>query len=574
MPRNHPQASYQDRIQSSLNLPAAAFLFLVTAAFVLWQNRQVAILWDLGYLLDTSWRISLGQLPYRDFPLVHPPLTFLVQAGLIHLFGRVSFVQQLYAAFMGGLATLLTWRLLLTILQPKPWHRLSAFLLASPLVFVGIYGIYPHPIYDCDCALAILFALWMFTRSSRPTSGTLQHALTGAGLILPIFFKQNIGLPFALVAAVGLASVWLTQSLHARRLNPPENRSILTILAAMATTALAALLLLQATVGLQNYLRWTVHFAASRRLPGIAEMLTVYQQPALLWMLPCILLAALFLTRYPSKPWTPIAAAILISAPFVETLIFLLLNDDFDDRADNLLALWPLILIVAAAAAILALRKGLALNRISPFLILAAIHGTLLSQQLWGSTYSIWPLLILLIAGVCAPLPATRWLGLTLSAVISITLLIAGGLYAVSHERLNYTDLNSGPVNHASLPALQGLSARGPYLANFEQLVLFATREIPPQDPILLLPGEDPFYFATGRTPQFPVVIFDHTTDPYTPEQLLTEARTRQVRWIIWKTQLQSAAQPLPDPERTLTLIHQEFLLNQRLPGYDIYRRR
>jgi hypothetical protein len=574
MPREHPQASHQERIQFSVNFVAAAFLFLVTAAFVLWQNRQVAILWDLGYLLDTSWRISLGQLPYRDFPLVHPPLTFLVQAGLIHLFGRHSFVQQLYAAIIGGLAALLTWRLLLTILQPRPWARLSAFLLALPLVFLGIYGIYPHPIYDCDCAFAILLALWMWMRSQRPGSGILQHCLTGASLILPIFFKQNIGLPFALVAAVGLASVWLTQSLHARRLNPPENRPILTILAAMASTALAALLLLQATVGLQNYLRWTVHFAASRRLPGFAEMLSVYQQPALLWMLPCFLVAIFLLAKFPSKPWASVVAAALFSAPFVETLIFLLLNDDFDDRADSILALWPLILIAAAVVAILALRKGLTLARIFPFLILAAIHGTFLSQQLWGSTYSIWPLLILLIASLLATLPAPPWARPTLSAVISVSLLIAGGLYAVSHERLNYTDLNDGPVNQANLPALQGLSARGPYLANFEQLVLFAARDIPPQDPILLLPGEDPFYFATGRTPQFPVVIFDNTTDPYSPEQLLTEARTRHVRWIIWKTQMQSAAQPLPDPDRTLALIRQEFVLDQKLPGYDIYRRR
>ena len=49
---------------------AAAVLFLGSAAFVLWQNARVAVLWDLSYLLDTSWRIALGQMPYRDFPLV------------------------------------------------------------------------------------------------------------------------------------------------------------------------------------------------------------------------------------------------------------------------------------------------------------------------------------------------------------------------------------------------------------------------------------------------------------------------------------------------------------------------
>src|SRR3954463_10677451 len=64
---------------------AAAFLFAGTAVFVMWQNERVAVLWDLGYLLDTSWRIALGQIPYRDFPLAHAPLTFLLQAALMRL---------------------------------------------------------------------------------------------------------------------------------------------------------------------------------------------------------------------------------------------------------------------------------------------------------------------------------------------------------------------------------------------------------------------------------------------------------------------------------------------------------
>src|ERR1035441_4266388 len=48
---------------------AAFALFLASAAVVLWQNAHLAILWDASYTLDTSFRIALGQMPYRDFPL-------------------------------------------------------------------------------------------------------------------------------------------------------------------------------------------------------------------------------------------------------------------------------------------------------------------------------------------------------------------------------------------------------------------------------------------------------------------------------------------------------------------------
>src|ERR1700743_1940837 len=95
------------------DLAAALGLFAATAAFALWQSTQVAILWDVGYLLDSSWRMALGQVPYRDFPFVHPPLTFLIQAAIMRLGGRVYLWTALYAALVGGLGTVITWRILI-----------------------------------------------------------------------------------------------------------------------------------------------------------------------------------------------------------------------------------------------------------------------------------------------------------------------------------------------------------------------------------------------------------------------------------------------------------------------------
>ena len=84
---------------------AAIGLFLATAAVILWQNAHVAVLFDLSYILNTATRIALGQMPYRDFPLPHAPLTFLIQAGIIRLTGRVFFHHALYVALVGGLGT-------------------------------------------------------------------------------------------------------------------------------------------------------------------------------------------------------------------------------------------------------------------------------------------------------------------------------------------------------------------------------------------------------------------------------------------------------------------------------------
>jgi hypothetical protein len=80
-------------------------LFAATAALALWQGLRLGVLWDLSYVLDTAWRISIGRVPYRDFPFPYPPLTFLVQALVIEAFGRVYWHHALYCAIGPGSKT-------------------------------------------------------------------------------------------------------------------------------------------------------------------------------------------------------------------------------------------------------------------------------------------------------------------------------------------------------------------------------------------------------------------------------------------------------------------------------------
>ncbi len=78
-----------------------------------------------------------------------------------------------------------------------------------------------------------------------------------------------------------------------------------------------------------------------------------------------------------------------------------MISDDIDERGDTLLELWPLLLVLAGAMALVNLvrsRHNLDLRALLPFVLLIAVNGTMMSQQLWGSTYAIWPLLILLLA--------------------------------------------------------------------------------------------------------------------------------------------------------------------------------
>lgn len=571
---------------------AALGLFGATAAVVLWQNARVAVLWDASYTLESATRIAMGQMPYRDFPFVHPPVTFLIQAAIIRLTGRVFFHHIVYAAVMGGLGTVLAWRIVLRVLGERvPFAWGISLVLAAPLTFLGVYSILPFPSYDCDCALAILAAVWCLQRVDAAGASSLRALLrgfaAGTAICLPLFVKQNMGAPFLLTALGSV--VTLVFANLGRREDQSKGRAStsapLAVLVAALITCFAAILVLHLTAGVHNYIHWTIDFAAERRLPGLAAMAGIYSDISLRWTLPAVAVAIVLLAwpRKASRLWISIPAFLLLATPFLFVLSALFLYyDDPDSFGDTLVTLWPLLMLVAATAAIynIVRFRSFAQRSFLPLILLAAIHGTMLSQQLWGSTYAIWPLLVILIAdllvfiaGLGGLIGANRWFMPSIGTLIGVTLVVCGAFYTVSEERLSYINLPAGPVEHSAFPQLAGASAPGPFLTELDEFLRCAAANIPTNDGLILIPGEDPFYFVTGRTPQFPVLLFDRTTDPYSPEETVALVRARNIRWLVVKRDLQIKEDVTPDRAETMKLLLEEYKPVAHLRGYDVYKR-
>jgi hypothetical protein len=152
-------------------------------------------------------------------------------------------------------------------------------------------------------------------------------------------------------------------------------------------------------------------------------------------------------------------------------------------------------------------------------------------------------------------------------------MLVSAGFYVASHERLNYADVSTGEMARSTLPALAGLSMRGPWIPQFEELIRFTDREIPRDQGLLMIPGEDLFYYATGRRPRFPVLMFDHTVNPYSPEEIVEISRSRNICWLIVKKNLQRSDEPVEDKARLMELLRGDFAPVQSLANYDIFRR-
>ncbi|MEP6850369.1 MAG: hypothetical protein ABI999_16030, partial [Acidobacteriota bacterium] len=456
-----------------VNLAAGTVLFAVTASIVWWQNTRLTVLYDLCGVLEHATRIAQGDLPYRDFPFPYAPLTFLTQAAVIKLTGAVYWHHIVYCCVVAGLATVLLWRIVAGLFRDhlaRP--ELTAFFLVVPAAILGIYCIFPHPFYDPDAAFIILLCIWWALALERKGFPRVQTFLLGSLCVVTLFVKQNIGLAF-----LGIIGICLLISLAISLWKKCSVRPHLYFIGGLLTAFLAALCVIHLTVGLDNYKLWTITYATARRTPSFTDMLSVYNDRMLFVFPALFLLGTLLLKKYSEgKVINATLGTIAMAVPFLWPVIYLIVTPDPSERAERLDNLWPFVFIVTIAV-VLFVRRLSGVAVILVFVIIATTHGIFLSQQLWGSTYGIWPLLIILLALLLRSLfedataPPMARAGTILAAIISIAIGFAGGFYIYSNERLSYVSFEDGDMQHSTLPQLQGLSMRGDFIPDFEELV-------------------------------------------------------------------------------------------------------
>src|SRR5256712_1432451 len=368
--------------RSPLLIPVA--LFCASAAFVLWRNSQVGVLADLAYPLNTATRIAAGDLPYRDFPLAQAPGEFLIQALLIKASGPHFAIHIAYATPLGGLATALTYVIVLQIIRGAlASPRAVAAILAFPLVPLGIYAVYPHPFYDADACLAVLIAIVaILVARDRPTPATW---LVAGGLIaVPIFIKQNIGgaflvLSVAALAAEALARVSARQGFH-------------WCVAGIVVTLGVEILALQLFVGVDHYLRWAWTFALAGRGVSLARF-REFADPPIVWPAALIVLLAFVSPFLQPRFRTPLflagLGAWLVSMVLAPTAFFAVPR------------LFPPLLIAASVLALArAWRDGPNFAALLPLVVARTTLGTLQSLGLNGSAFGIFPMLMIAIGSL------------------------------------------------------------------------------------------------------------------------------------------------------------------------------
>ena len=488
---------------------------------------------DISYILNIATRIAAGDVPYAQFPLAQAPLTFLTQAVLIKLFGPHFFVQIAYAAIAGGLATVLTYviaRRLVAGVVASP-DALAA-LLAIPLVPLGIYAILPNPFYDPDGCLVILAAVAaILAASDRPTR--TRWLVAGALISVPVFIKQNIGGAFLILAVAALVA-----DAFAR---PAARAGLRWCLTGLAVALGLELLALQLIVGIDQYLAWAWTFALAGR--GVTlERVASFADPSVVWLGLLILGLALVTLRLAARLRAPVFLVVLCVA-LLTRLSALATFIDVN-------TLFPPLLIVASVFAVIrAARDGTHIDTVLPVVLTGTAAGTLMSLGLNGSTFGIFPLLVLAIAAIVRDLkrflPGTMRLAPVTGAVLALFLTVSGAAYTLTNARLLFVDANApGPVVRSEFPSLAGLSAPGPYIGDLDAILTWTRDNVPAEDATVFLPGEDPAFFALGRRPRMPSVYYYDVANPYSPAEVARIADEIGLRWVLVKDRLQLVEEP------------------------------
>ena len=523
-----------------------------SAAVVVWQTLHAVALYDVSFVLNTAARIAMGDVPYRDFPLPYPPLTFVIQAALIKLFGAQYVVSAAYAVLLDAVAALLTLAIVVRLVR----DRWLAAALCLPVVALGIHDVLPNAFYDADATFVMLIDILVALRLAE-RGAVRSWAIVGAICPVVIIVKQNSGLAYCLLmlAACGLAL------LRER----PRAIPWLALGAAASVGVIGSVL--QVTAGLENVARWTV-VLASTRLASSPPLFTWLAEPIALGAL-ALLLGGALLMRWggPGKRLGPV----IVAFPFV----VLAASAMTEPGRLMLLLLWPVGLCAGVGAAGVAIaRGGITLPRLLPFVVFGVATAAFLSQGVRGSTYSLWPLLIVAAAEPARLLHADRPMLATraVAGVIGACVLIAGLTYSLGEYRLGFVHLD-GPVASSTYPGLAGLAAPGPFVEDVDEILRLVDKTVPAGDGIISFPGEEPLFYALGRRPRFPLVAFDFTVDPYAPAELTALRDATGVRWVLVKRDLQLLGTPF-NATAKISALTDGFDLASSTFGYDLYRRR
>ncbi len=573
----NPLKLNSENISSRLAWSIVSIIGLLSAFFVYYQafinDERILVLLDFTYFVEHAYRIYLGEMPYKDFGLALTPGIFLIQAGVFKLFGLNAHAIVLHACFVSFFVVLLNFY----IMNKLHKNYVINISLLLPLIFTG-QAIFPHAWYNTEslffCLIALAYLLKVLYSQKK---AYWQFFVVGILISLPFFIKQNVGIFFQFFM---LLSLFLVSQFSKKELLFKEFLFILTGSVLIPVIFIVTLFMSGA---LDDFYYQVFQFPSETRDPitqigGIIkaylsyEAMVSYAGVILLWLflctpslsyrtksyiLPLFAPIIFFMTylasfRYPDLYFATHTITIFFTTIVVIVFFFSNTYQFLINKSGQLFFIFlPMVLLVTSISLFLSWISFAGYIENMYFLLIATVAINTIRFFPNLMTWKIFYLFFGLLFSIHS------FINLPINKVLPFL------LHGITYEA-------------TIKDKLEGLGASGDYFPQMEKLFQFADKHIKKIDKVVTLPGEDPFYYATGRIPPLAYVQANpHTFVPHNVNWFLQQCLEEKVKWIIVKKRLQNQnyiyidITPLLKPNK----IPKYYNLYADLGLYYIYKR-
>lgn len=506
-----------------------SFLFalcLLNTALILRNVDINTPLIDFTYQLENSYRIYVGQVPYRDFFLVLTPGIYYLTALFLQLFHNSNLGMIVLTVLIQCVGIVLSYIILLKLCRNNIFFYLYLITISfSEAIF------YPFPVYNTVCfdmmLLFLAFYVWNENKMTR-----FKWFLAGILTTWPYIFKQNYGLFFA------FAVYFFVFNLLMRR---RQFKDCAYMISGSAISALVFILFLAMNkIKIYDYIYQTLIFPGQTRHPFGLILLSVFS--IFNWktfvFLVCMFFSIFFLKFDPINERLKILLLSLlfgalyfifyhVEIPYLNTINAP--DPDFD------ITFWSLIyfaLIFIWLIDAFFTRKFFSTESITIISFFIMIFG-IFTRDTCGPTW------LLVYAADCL-YEKLKKTGLSVLIVILLIIFTVDSVYAsfnISYG--DYVDENGDWEAETDIDSkFYKIGTKGGWLSELKNISAYIEENIGVEN-FVEIPCEDPIYWATETTPSLNFFQLYYATCPYSIDEIPDILSDNNIEFVIVKEKTQ-----------------------------------
>jgi len=538
-------------------------LALISAVLVLLQASRVAPLIDMTYMLESANRLFWGQIPYRDFYLVLPPGSFYIMSWVMEIFGKDYLYQLCYIVFEQCSLVIAT----ASLIREYNRDMVTTSLLAAMIVFGG-HAILPFSSYDIPAALFVTISLILFIRSKT------TWAYFGLGILsfFPTLFKQNVGLVFLFSLLV---------SLCVKMVFVDRAKNVKYFFSFLSGTLLIASLFvfwLYWNDALQDfYIQLFVHPRSIRNpVKGILEICGQFVDSTsrrFAYPIIAMIISEHFIhlkdvcLRIGNATYVNFNKKHFDKVLFVVVTFFFSFYVYFFIKNPTLAIWWHIWPAAMFCSCYCSFQRGRLTNStLAIFVIILTCLAAFISQGFWGSSYSMWGLLSVLLAAIFSKIPTFK----KFNVLLVFFLCVALGHDVYTNARLQYISYE-GKKSVSRLNYMGCIGTNGNWFSEIHTIEQFINTTILPDESFTQIPGEDPLYYITDRRPHLKYFQLNATTFLHNSHYMLDDIKKNNIKWVILKTKLQCSGGYL-DTTALKQSLSKDFTLYATFDSYLVYK--